>query len=302
MFNIIAAVGTFVSFISKPIGAAFAKGLETIVGKAVEYKMDKYLDSVDEKKVSDANVHNNIIISNNIITNYVSPNGLYNQILDIDKVMVLLHDCSKNKEISTMIQNELSKNQDIIFFNKEVENIDYSNYDNAIIDVYLNGKRKLQCDFVTRNLIPGIKDVATLSLKFHKPVGSSKSIFAKEVTDGICAVIYLLKNLSPFCCNTIRSHMERLQLEAELLYKQGYKNISFKELLEQKGYIIELTILGQSYIFFLSYEYPLVAPEIWLYAGEDSYPISFANNCWKKEYTISQIVSAIERGYNGRGY
>lgn len=302
MFNIVDVIKRFVLFISEPIGTAFEKGLESIVGKTVEYKMDKYLDSVDEKKVTDANVHNNMIINRNIITNYVSPNVLNNKILDVDKAMVLLHDCSGNKKVSTMMQNELSKNQDIIFFNKEVENIDYSNYDNAIIDVNLNGEEKLQCNFVTRNLIPGIKDVATLSLNFNKPVEISKNTFDKEVTDDICTAIYLLKNLSPFCCNTIRTHKERLQLEAELLYEQGYKNISFKKLLKQEGYIIELTILGQLYIFFLSYEYPLVAPDIWRYVGEYSYPIPFKNNCWKKEYTISQIVSAIERGENGRGY
>ena len=68
------------------------------------------------------------------------------------------------------------------------------------------------------------------------------------------------------------------------------------------GYILDLNVMGEQYVFFLPYGYPLVQPQIWVYKGRDSYEITFAKHCWKKEYTISEIISSIERGYNEQTY
>ena len=299
MSNIIEAVGSFVSMISKPIGTAFLKGIESAVGKTIEYKIDKYLNKTTQDK-RESSYQNNIIIQNNMIVNATNTPSNYQDKLTNDQVSFVIQTDAVNSEIANIVTSQLGTSYNI----QIVENMNTYSWkmcNDPIIGILFSGDNMLQCTFITKNIIPGVNDVATLTLNYRKPsiFLSQANDFVEEVSESIITVATLLKNISSFCCHTIRTHFERLQLEADLLYKKGYKNIIFKENPEIGGYICELVVIKKDFVFFLPYEYPLMAPEIWVYQGEDSYSIPFVNNCWKKDYTISQIITVIERGYHG---
>lgn len=306
MSNIIAVAGGFLSFLSKTIGISFKKALETLVGKTVEYQMDKYLKSSSQEK-EPAPLSEKLSIENRQVT-AKKMDSRYEDKLDTyrDKMVVLFYNNSFNSRFNDLFFKEMSCCPDIIcdshFISGYAQDPDYLNnlWIYPIIIVEISGEADIECKIITRNIIPGISDTGVLSLRYRVPNSLEENDFESKIIKEICTIVKILKNILPFCCKTINSNLSRLQLEAELLNKKGYTDIRFIE--ENDGYILELNVMGEQYVFFLPYDYPLVQPQIWVYKGRDSYEITFAKHCWKKEYTISEIISSIERGYNGQTY
>lgn len=306
MSNIIAVAGEFISFLSKPIGIAFKKALETFVGKTVEYQMDKYLKSFSQEKEpahfsEKLSIENRQVIVEKMDSRYEDKSDIYR-----DKIVVIFYNCSSDPRFNDLFFKEMSGYPDIVcdshLISSYARDSDYlyklGIY--PIIEVEVSDKTDIECKIRTRNIIPGISDTGVLSLRYRVPNFLKEKEVESKIIEEICTLVKILKNISLFCCKTINSNFSRLQLEAELLYEKGYTDIRFIE--KNDGYILDLNVMGEQYVFFLPYGYPLVQPQIWVYKGRDSYEITFAKHCWKKEYTISEIISSIERGYNEQTY
>ncbi len=304
--NIITQLATgFLSFISDFAGSFVKAELSHLLQQMIDKKLNEInISSVTYNETSNRNRELCAESDQLTIKTLSTQNDLRERLIErkiarsADPV-VIFNNIDAQSSLIKCIENSLTSISNIKYHSRY--NRAYGDLDKCIdclghlpvihLTVQEKQHQEVIVSISTWNLIPGNKDIKSTQIT----IVLDKDCKANErmVIESIIYYIKVLKDTYHLYSDSIANQTARLELEANLLYQDGYHEIAFNPC--DIGYYIELHLANNLVTVFLPFAYPIEEPLIMVGEGKSAYEITFAEGIWRPSISISQIISAIDK-------
>lgn len=211
-----------------------------------------------------------------------------------ERILLYISDIIDNEKCqnTTLQKYNITKNffHDDKNLNQRSSVISKHSKDSIIVIRTKYEKKVLNLQLELLNIVPGNDDICyVLSCSAECSSKCKDKILNEFINEAIKQIIQIYEKYQ----QTVDKNRERLELEARILVKMGYKDIIYKQV--KMGYGLEIQLGDKKLMIGIPQEYPKIAPTVILLYENSYRKVDFGSE-WEPFFTIAHIVKAIEKG------